>query len=106
MKDFFIADADEWRSEAWEIIRRTPQLTYQILTKRPVLLQRRLPADWGSGWPNEGFVWTNQGRNRVAGKQRRFAGALFPANLMETQSRHPSLSLRVSQGCTHHFLYH
>jgi protein gp37 len=50
--DFFITDADEWRSEAWEIIRRTPQLTYQILTKRPVLIQRRLPADWGEGWPN------------------------------------------------------
>jgi protein gp37 len=50
--DFFITDADEWRSEAWEIIRRTPQLTYQILTKRPVLIQRRLSADWGEGWPN------------------------------------------------------
>jgi protein gp37 len=50
--DFFIAGADQWRSEAWEIIRRTPQLTYQILTKRPVLIRRRLPADWGSGWPN------------------------------------------------------
>jgi protein gp37 len=50
--DFFITDADEWRSEAWEMIRHTPQLTYQILTKRPVLIQRRLPADWGSGWPN------------------------------------------------------
>jgi protein gp37 len=50
--DFFISDADEWREDAWEIIRHTPELTYQILTKRPVLIPRRLPADWGDGWRN------------------------------------------------------
>lgn len=33
--DFFIAGADQWREEAWDIIRRTPQHTYLILTKRP-----------------------------------------------------------------------
>jgi protein gp37 len=48
--DFFISDADAWRDDAWSIIRRTPALTYQILTKRPVLIPRRLPYDWGEGW--------------------------------------------------------
>ena len=52
LSDFFIADADPWRDEAWDIIRTTPTLTYQILTKRPVLIPRRLPPDWGDGWPN------------------------------------------------------
>ncbi|MCK5237182.1 MAG: DUF5131 family protein, partial [Deltaproteobacteria bacterium] len=33
--DFFIPEADEWRDDAWKIIRDTPQHTYQILTKRP-----------------------------------------------------------------------
>ena len=33
--DFFIEEADPWRDEAWDIMRRTPHLTYQILTKRP-----------------------------------------------------------------------
>jgi protein gp37 len=32
--DWFIEEADPWRDEAWDIIRRTPHLTYQILTKR------------------------------------------------------------------------
>ncbi|MGB8647279.1 MAG: phage Gp37/Gp68 family protein [Anaerolineae bacterium] len=50
--DFFIAEADEWRSEAWSIIRRTPHLTYQILTKRPENIAARLPADWGEGYAN------------------------------------------------------
>lgn len=50
--DFFIAEADEWRPEAWDIMRRTPHLTYQVLTKRPTRMR-----DWfrKHGWlPN---VW-------------------------------------------------
>jgi protein gp37 len=52
--DWFIPAADEWRDEAWDVVRRTPHLTYQILTKRPELALERLPADWGDGYPN---VW-------------------------------------------------
>lgn len=52
--DWFHIDADPWRNEAWDIIRRTPQHTYMILTKRPGRIHRCLPADWGEGWPN---VW-------------------------------------------------
>lgn len=52
--DWFIEEADEWREEAWEVIRQTPHLTYQILTKRPGNILDRLPEDWGEGWTN---VW-------------------------------------------------
>jgi protein gp37 len=52
--DFFIEQADAWRPEAWEIIRATPHLTYQILTKRPENILDRLPDNWRGGWPN---VW-------------------------------------------------
>lgn len=52
--DWFIEQADEWRPEAWEIIKRTPHLTYQILTKRPERIAGHLPSDWGKGYPN---VW-------------------------------------------------
>jgi len=52
--DFFIEEADEWRDEAWGIIRQTPHLTYLILTKRVENVADRLPSDWGDGWPN---VW-------------------------------------------------
>jgi protein gp37 len=44
--DFFIAEADAWRKDAWDIIRTTPHLTYQILTKRPERIADHLPADW------------------------------------------------------------
>src|SRR3989304_5402627 len=46
ISDFFIEEADTWRDEAWEIIRRTPHLTYQILTKRPERILDCLPDDW------------------------------------------------------------
>jgi len=52
--DWFHPAADEWRDEAWRVIRETPESTYQILTKRPRLIPTRLPADWGDGYPN---VW-------------------------------------------------
>ena len=52
--DWFHPAADAWRAEAWTVIRATPHLTYQILTKRPELIPERLPPDWGRGYPN---VW-------------------------------------------------
>lgn len=44
--DFFLQEADEWRQEAWEIIKQTPHLSYQILTKRPERIRECLPAEW------------------------------------------------------------
>lgn len=52
--DFFHESADDWRDEAWDIIRRTPHLTYQVLTKRIERVPEHLPADWDRGYPN---VW-------------------------------------------------
>lgn len=52
--DFFHPAADNWRPAAWRIIRERPDLIFQILTKRPQYIAKRLPQDWGEGWPN---VW-------------------------------------------------
>ena len=52
--DFFIEAADDWRPDAWGIIKSTPQHQYQILTKRPERIAKCLPDDWGEGYPN---VW-------------------------------------------------
>jgi protein gp37 len=55
LADFFDAEVPEvWRQEAWAIIRATPHLDWQLLTKRPNLIRRYLPDDWDDGWPN---VW-------------------------------------------------
>lgn len=53
--DFFLPEADpQWRADAWDLIRNTPQNTYQILTKRIENVPDMLPGDWGKGWPH---VW-------------------------------------------------
>ena len=52
--DFFVEEADQWREEAWKIIKQTPQHTYQMLTKRIERVRDHLPPDWGNGYPN---VW-------------------------------------------------
>ncbi|HUQ69031.1 MAG TPA: DUF5131 family protein, partial [Planctomycetaceae bacterium] len=54
MSDFFHAGADDWRDEAWKVIRDCPNLDWLVLTKRPELIADRLPADWGDGYAN---VW-------------------------------------------------
>ena len=52
--DWFIKEADDWRAEAWEIIKKNPQHTFQILTKRPERVSACLPKDWNDGYKN---VW-------------------------------------------------
>lgn len=54
LTDFFHKDIDAYRAEAWEIIRKCPQHTFQILTKRPERILECLPEDWGDGYNN---VW-------------------------------------------------
>lgn len=55
MADVFDAEAPKGQLERlWNLIRVTPWLDWQLLTKRPARIARALPADWGEGWPN---VW-------------------------------------------------
>ena len=42
------------RADLWTLIRETPALDWQLLTKRPQNIADMLPADWGDGWPH---VW-------------------------------------------------
>ena len=50
--DFFIEEADEWRDDAWRMMSKRKDLTFEILTKRPHRIMDCLPDDWGDGYPN------------------------------------------------------
>jgi len=50
--DFFVADADEWRAEAWKMIRERSDLRFLIITKRIDRFSQSLPNDWGEGYDN------------------------------------------------------
>ncbi len=43
-----------WRVDLWNLIRATPQLDWEMLTKRIGNVLGMLPPDWGEGYPN---VW-------------------------------------------------
>lgn len=46
LTDFFHEAIDNYRHEAWYIIRECPQHTFQILTKRPERINMHLPDFW------------------------------------------------------------
>lgn len=50
--DFFVEEADEWRQEAWEIMRIRSDLHFFIITKRIHRFMDCMPSDWGEGYPN------------------------------------------------------
>lgn len=52
--DVFHKDAEAWLPDFWDIIRKCPQHSFQILTKRADRILQSLPPDWGDGWDN---VW-------------------------------------------------
>lgn len=67
LTDFFHEDIDAFRHEAWDIIRSSPHLIFQILTKRPERIKESLPDDWGDGWDN---VWLGTSIGSQAGMIR------------------------------------
>jgi len=64
--DWFNPEANGWRDEAWDIVRRTPGLMYQVLTKLPERIEGNLPPYWdeiksriwlGASVENADYLW-------------------------------------------------
>lgn len=63
--DFFLPEADEWRADAWEIMRQRPDVKFFLLTKRPERVKDCLPKWWGDGWENIFFNVTCENQRRA-----------------------------------------
>lgn len=63
--DFFLEEADEWRIEAWQMIRKRSDLHFFIVTKRIHRFQVNLPADWGDGYDNVTISCTVENQDRA-----------------------------------------
>lgn len=50
--DFFLDQADDWRAEAWRMMRERSDLEFFFITKRILRFYERLPEDWGDGYEN------------------------------------------------------
>lgn len=50
--DFLLEDADQWRPEAWKIMKTRSDCTFYFFKKRIERLPSVLPDDWGEGYDN------------------------------------------------------
>lgn len=62
--DFLLEGADEWRTDAWQMMRVRSDLHFIFFTKRIERLASVLPPDWGEGYENVtvGCTVENQAR--------------------------------------------
>ncbi len=63
--DFFLEEADQWRSEAWAMMKQRSDVKFFLLTKRPERVASCLPKNWGSGWENIFFNVTCENQQRA-----------------------------------------
>ena len=63
--DFLLDKADEWREEAWEMMRIRSDLHFFFITKRIHRLESCLPNDWGDGYPNVSICSTCENQDRA-----------------------------------------
>lgn len=63
--DFFLYDADEWRIDAWKMIKERKDLKFFIVTKRIDRFFVNLPVDWESGYDNVIIACTVENQERA-----------------------------------------
>lgn len=63
--DFLLEEADEWRSEIWDMIRQRADCRFFFFTKRIERLASCLPPDWGDGWDHVAIGCTVENQLRA-----------------------------------------
>jgi protein gp37 len=72
LADVFDNQADpQWRSDLFAMIKATPKLDWQLLTKRPQNISKMLPSDWGAtGYSNVWLGFTAEDQTRFDQRKR------------------------------------
>ena len=63
--DFFLQEADQWRDEAWRMIKLRADLHFFMTTKRILRLPDMFPPDWQEGYPNVTIACTVENQKRA-----------------------------------------
>ena len=63
--DFLVEDADEWRSECWQMIRERSDLHFLFLTKRIERFMDCIPMNWNDGYDNATVGNTVENQDRA-----------------------------------------
>lgn len=98
LADFFDNQADEqWRADAWALIRDTPNLDWQILTKRPQNIAKMLPPDWGDGYPHVWLGTTIENREEKDKRLSHLIGVPCAVRFLSCEPLLSDLDLSVSE---------
>ncbi len=62
--DFFLKEADDWRDEAWEIMKKRSDVVFILITKRPERVLKCLPGEWDN-FENIWFHITCENQKRM-----------------------------------------
>lgn len=101
--DFFQENADEWRPEAWQMIRTRWDLQFIFITKRIHRFYEVIPEDWGEGYPNVLIGCTTENQDRADFRLPIFVNAPIASRtiilepLLGPVNIRPYLSSRISQ---------
>ena len=63
--DFFLEEADGFRAEAWQMIKKRSDVKFLLLTKRPQRIKSCLPPDWNDGYENVFLNVTAENQTRA-----------------------------------------
>jgi len=98
LTDFFHPAIDSYRNEAWDIIRKCPHHTFQILTKRPDRINDYLPKEWGDGWDN---VWLGTSVGSSKGMPRFFELLKVPTKVrfLSMEPLHERVDIDLTDLC-------
>jgi len=80
---------ETWRTELWRLISNTPHLDWLLLTKRPQLISKSLPASWLFGMPEN--IWLGTTTENQAEADRRIPHLLAVPAKMHFLSCEPLL---------------
>mgnify|MGYP001385273791 CR=1 FL=1 len=73
--DFLLEDADDWRREAWRMIRERSDCAFFFITKRITRFGECIPDDWGDGYPNVSVCCTTENQAKADERLPVFKGA-------------------------------
>ncbi|MDR1747843.1 MAG: phage Gp37/Gp68 family protein [Spirochaetaceae bacterium] len=63
--DFLLDDADEWRIEAWQMMKLRRDICFFFITKRIDRFAACAPDDWGEGYDNVHLCCTVENQDRA-----------------------------------------
>ncbi len=63
--DFFLDEGDQWRKEAWRMIKERSDCSFFFITKRIDRFNICLPVDWGEGYDHVSIGVTVENQDRA-----------------------------------------